>query len=112
MDSMKPSGVAKKMAHEAPYTLEEIKRRALPVIKQYGIAKFFLFGSYACGDAKSESDIDICIEEGVPMSLFDLSGFYLDLEEHLGKNVDVVTMDGVKGDFRENIEKEWVRIYG
>ncbi|MDR1524909.1 MAG: nucleotidyltransferase family protein [Tannerella sp.] len=100
------------MTHKGPYTLEEIKRRALPVIEQYGIAKVFLFGSYARGDAKDESDIDVCIEEGRPMSLFDLSGFYLDLQEHLEKNVDVVTMDGIKGDFRENIEKEWVRIYG
>jgi predicted nucleotidyltransferase len=100
------------MMGKEPYTLEEIKSRTVPVIKQYGIAKAFLFGSYARGDAKDESDIDICIEEGRPMSLFDLSGFYMDLEEGLKRRVDVVTTDGITGDFRKNIEKEWVRIYG
>jgi predicted nucleotidyltransferase len=34
------------------------------------------------------------------------------LEESTGKNIDVVTMDGVKDDFKKNIEKEWRQIYG
>jgi predicted nucleotidyltransferase len=98
--------------NESPYTVEEIKQRIFPVLKQYGVKKVFLFGSYACGDAGTESDIDICIEEGKPMTLFDLSGLYMDLEESTGKNIDVVTMGGIKGDFRKNIEKEWTQIYG
>jgi len=97
---------------EKPYTLDEIKSRVAPVAKQYGAAKAYLFGSYARGEAKPDSDIDICIEEGKPLSLFDLSGLYLDLEEALAHEIDVVTAADIKGSFKKNIEKERVLVYG
>jgi len=95
-----------------PYTLDEIKSRVAPVAEHYGVAKAYLFGSYARGEAKPASDIDICIEEGKPLSLFDLSGLYLDLEESLSHKIDVVTIADIKGSFKENIEKERVLVYG
>ncbi|GAB6392589.1 MAG: putative nucleotidyltransferases [Treponematales bacterium] len=95
-----------------PYTLDEIKSRLAPAAKRYGVAKAYLFGSYARGEARPESDIDICIEEGRPLSLFDLSGLYLDLEEALAHKIDVVAAADITGSFKENIEKERVLVYG
>jgi predicted nucleotidyltransferase len=92
--------------------LDELKKEFAVVANKYGVEKAYLFGSYACGQANPASDIDICIQKGKIRTLLDLSGFYLDLEEQLGMKVDVVTTDGICGDFKKNIEKEFVEIYG
>ena len=64
------------------------------------------------GEAERESDIDICIEKGKLRTLFELSGFCQDLEETLGNKVDVVTTAGLSNDFKEQIEKDMLLIYG
>ena len=71
-----------------------------------------MYGSYARGEAGNESDIDICIEKGKLRTLFELSGFCQDLEEILGNKVDVVTTAALSDDYREQIEKDMVLIYG
>jgi predicted nucleotidyltransferase len=71
-----------------------------------------LFGSYARGEAKPDSDIDLCIEKGKLRTLFELSGFCVDIEDVLKKQVDVVTTAGIDDEFRSNIEKDCEVIYG
>ncbi|MDR0455812.1 MAG: nucleotidyltransferase domain-containing protein [Treponema sp.] len=95
-----------------PYTIADIKNKITTTARQYGIQKAYLFGSYARGEAGLESDIDICIEKGKLRTLFELSGFCRDLEETLENKVDVVTTVGLSGDFREQIEKDMILIYG
>lgn len=75
------------------YTLEEIKKRVVPVAKKYNLPAVFLFGSYASGEATEDSDVDILIDrEGSSVkSLWDLGAILNDLEEALEKEVDVTT---------------------
>jgi predicted nucleotidyltransferase len=96
---------------EKPFTVAEIKERIIGTARQYGIQRAYLFGSYARGEAGTESDIDICIEKGRIKTLFELSGFCQDLEETLGNKVDVVTTVGLSGDFKEQVEKDMILIY-
>ena len=42
-------------------SVDAIGLMVLPVVQKYGINKVTLFGSYARGDAKAESDIDLLI---------------------------------------------------
>jgi predicted nucleotidyltransferase len=93
------------------YTITEIKERITPVARQYGLARVYLFGSYARGEAKPDSDIDLCIEKGKLRTLFELSGFCMDIEDVLKKQVDVVTTVGIDDEFRSNIEKDYEVIY-
>jgi len=44
--------------------------------------------------------------------MFELSGFCQDLEETLGGKVDVVTTAALSGEFKEQIEKDMIFIYG
>ena len=46
------------------YSLKEIKRIIKPILNKYGINDIYLFGSYARGEAKSNSDIDIFCDKG------------------------------------------------
>ena len=94
------------------YTVAEIKNKITEVARQYGIHKAYLFGSYAKGDAGLDSDIDICIEKGKIRTLFELSGFCHDLEETLENKVDVITTNSLSDNFKEQIERDMILIYG
>ena len=94
------------------HTITEIKEKISKAARQYGVQKAYLFGSYARGEAQPESDIDLCIEKGKIRTLFELSGFCQDLEETLENKVDVITTVGLSGDFKEQIEKDMILVYG
>lgn len=96
---------------EKIYTIDEIKTIAEPIAKQYGVAALYLFGSYARGEATSQSDLDFRIEKGNLRSLLQLAGFQLDLEEHFSKNLDVLTTQMLTPQFLSSIRPEEVLIY-
>ena len=77
-----------------PYTIDEIRQKTAPLAKQYGISKMSLFGSYARGTATENSDVDLLIDtEGTAIkSLLDLAAVYCELEEALGKPIDLLTL--------------------
>jgi Nucleotidyltransferase domain len=50
-----------------------------------------VFGSVARGEAVETSDVDLLVAPGPDTTLFDLSGFALDVEEIVGRHVDVAT---------------------
>ena len=41
------------------YSVDEIKRVVAPIAQHYGVDRVFLFGSYARGEATSDSDLDL-----------------------------------------------------
>ncbi len=75
------------------YTFEEIKSITKPIFEKYKIKRAYLFGSYARGEAKTESDIDIMIirENSNIITLLNLAEFEEELEKALNKKIDVVT---------------------
>ena len=97
-------------------TIPEIKRRITPVLEAYDVKSAFLFGSYARGDATDESDVDIRIDRGDSKKLsgFSIGGFYLDIKEALGCEVDLLTKvpKGLLSDsFNANLKKDEVLLY-
>ncbi len=71
--------------------IEEIRRKAAPVLRRYDVARAAVFGSMARGDGTQDSDIDLLVEFKGQKSLLDLAGLKIELEELLGRQVDVVT---------------------
>ncbi|NCC80807.1 MAG: nucleotidyltransferase [Clostridia bacterium] len=69
-----------------------------------------LFGSSIRNEDTPSSDIDLFVDFEDNSSLFDLIGFKNELEELLGKSVDVVTVKGVHPLMKEQIETEAVKI--
>ena len=93
------------------FTMEEIKQKSVPLAKKYGIKRLGLFGSYARGEARDDSDLDFLIDEGKMRGLFQYMGFVLDLEDEFGCHVDVV-MDGIEDkEFLHTIKKDEVVLY-
>lgn len=75
-------------------TLDEIKAKTLPILKQANIKRAALFGSYARGDFDESSDVDILIEPPQDMGL-EFINLKLDLEDTLNKKVDLVSYNGM-----------------
>jgi predicted nucleotidyltransferase len=61
------------------------------IARAHGAQRVRIFGSRARGDARPDSDLDLLILPGPKMSLFDLAGMQIELEELLGIDVDVVS---------------------
>ncbi len=94
------------------YTTDEIKRIVEPIAREYGVGRLSLFGSYARGEAKPDSDIDFrLIDGGGIRGLFALSGFQLDLQDCFGTKVDVVACNPDELEFLNEIENDEVIIY-
>ena len=72
-------------------SINEIKEIVSDISKRYGVEKVYLFGSYARGEQREESDIDLHVYEGDIRGLFELAGFHLDLEDRLNNKVDLFT---------------------
>lgn len=93
------------------YTINEIKNRIVPIAKAYGIDRMSLFGSYARGEAKDDSDIDLYIERGRLKSLLQYFAFVDELENALQCHVDVVTTGIEDKQFLSTIMQEGVLLY-
>lgn len=92
-------------------SLEELRARRneiLAIAARYGVFNIRVFGSVARGDTSDGSDVDFLVDIEKGRSLFDLGGFYADLEELLGCEIDVGTQ--VKPRLREQIEAELVAL--
>ena len=93
------------------YTIEEIRTVVREIAQQYGVERVSLFGSYARGNARQDSDIDLRIDKGRIRGLFKLSGFHLDLEERLKIHVDVLTTESLDDKFLKRISEEEIILY-
>ena len=95
---------------EANLNLEEIRNKELPILKQMGVIRSSLFGSYARGENKEDSDVDILVDLPRGKSLFDLVELQMKLEEALGKKIDVVTYRSLHPLLRDRILAEQIKI--
>lgn len=88
----------------------EIRSAVREVAKRYGAARVWLFGSYARGEAKDSSDIDLRIDKGDIKGLA-LGGFVYDLEQKLNVAVDVATTASLSDSFLSEIRDDEVLLY-
>ncbi len=92
-------------------TLAWIKKKVLPILKRHAVKKAAIFGSFARGDAKARSDVDILIEyKAKDKSLFDLVDLKSELEETLDRKVDLITYNSIYSRIRKQILAEQVVI--
>ena len=59
--------------------MDEKIRKLVEILKRYGAKKIEIFGSYAMGEAKKVSDLDVIVEFKERKSLLDLVGIEQEL---------------------------------
>lgn len=96
------------------YALDKLKIILLNIIEKYKdeISFCYLFGSYAKGYAKDESDVDICIN--TTLTGFRFVGLVENLHQVLKKKVDVIRFNDLKDNLEliNEIMKDGIKIYG
>ncbi len=77
------------------------------------VLKAWLFGSYARGEQREDSDVDIMVvlDSQAHVGLFKLSGMRLDLQDLLSREVDLVTEKGLLPFARESAENDKILLY-
>ncbi len=95
---------------EAKSRLNILKKKIIPILKKNHVVRAGIFGSYATGEAKKKSDIDILVEIKKNISLLDLIGIELALKKRLNKKVDLVEYNSIHILLKDRILKEEVRI--
>ena len=103
------------------YTIDEIRNIIKPIAEKYCLPAVYLFGSYARGTANEHSDVDLLVDTtGTRLkTLFTLGALYNDLEEALGKKIDLITVNSLQQRlqfpsekvFRETVWQEKVSLY-
>jgi uncharacterized protein len=85
------------------------REEIIQIARRHGAYNVRVFGSVARGEADEKSDVDFLVEMEKGRSLLDLGGLLMDLQDLLGRKVDVVTDRGIKPRIRERVMKEAVQ---
>lgn len=93
-------------------TMEEIKKKTIPLKKKYKADAVYLFGSYARGEATEDSDLDFLVCGGIefiPVTIFDMGA---DLREAFNRSVDIYELRELNegSEFYNNVMSERVQI--
>ncbi len=94
-------------------TIEEIKKKVIPILRNYPVNKAILFGSYVRGNASSKSDIDLYIETDGKLKGLDFVGLIEVLVDALGKEIDLIDKSHIELDslIINEIEEKGIVIY-
>ncbi len=99
----------RKIPAQSP-TIESIKERMLPILTHYGATRAGVFGSLVRGELSEDSDIDLLVQLGKDLSLLDLTRINRELEEAVGRRVDLVEYEAIKPRIKDQVLAEEVRI--
>jgi predicted nucleotidyltransferase len=94
------------LPEDRPSTLSGMRPIVRRITRKYGVRNVRIFGSFARGEQRKTSDVDLLVDLPDDMSLLDLSGLKIDLEEALHRRVDVVPNGAIKPALRERILAE------
>ncbi|MBU1208440.1 MAG: nucleotidyltransferase family protein [Proteobacteria bacterium] len=88
--------------------LKEKREEILRIAAKHGARNVRVFGSVARKEADEKSDIDFLVEMESGRSLLDHAALWLELQEVLGRKVDVISDRGIKARIRERVLREAV----
>ena len=90
--------------------IREKREEILPIAARHGVLRIRLFGSVARGEAGPESDVDFLVEVGPATSSWFPAGLIVDLEDLLGRRVEVVIERALNTDLRDRDLREAVAV--
>src|SRR6476660_3501772 len=84
------------------------REQILRLARRHGVTKVRVFGSMARGDAGPRSDVDLLVDVGANTSPWFTGGLVTELEEILGRRVEVITERGLDDLLRDHVLEEAV----
>jgi uncharacterized protein len=90
--------------------INAVSQLSVPILKRNKVKYAAIFGSFVRSEENMESDIDFLLEYSEGVSMFDVIALKRELEEKLGRNVDLVSLKYLNKRIRERVLKEQVRI--
>ena len=76
------------------------------ICRRNNVSRLSVFGSFARGEDRPGSDIDLLVEFSEPKGLFDLIALEIQLSEQLGRKVDLLTEQSVSPYLRDSIRRD------
>ncbi|MHC5538881.1 nucleotidyltransferase family protein [Singulisphaera rosea] len=86
--------------------LDRLNAEAPALKEKYGVKSLAVFGSMARGDDHEGSDVDILVTFEGPATFDNFMGLKFDLEDHLGRKVDLGTPNTLRPEMRARVEKD------
>ena len=103
------------------YSVGDLRAIIAPIAARHGVERIYLFGSYARGETREDSDIDLLVDtNGTNLrTLLSLGALYCDLEAALQKPIDLITVSALEQRaqmpseemFKETVMKERLNVY-
>ena len=87
-------------------SLKRQRDEILRIAARHGARNVRVYGSFSRGDARPDSDIDLLVDLKPGRTLLDHVGLWQDLEELLGRRVDVVVEGGLSPHLEKRILAE------
>lgn len=90
--------------------LELLRAHVGALRERFGVEELALFGSFARGTARPDSDVDILVAFPAPPTANDYFGVQFYLEDLLGRPVDLVTTTALRPELRPYVEREAINV--
>ncbi|HTC20481.1 MAG TPA: nucleotidyltransferase family protein [bacterium] len=75
---------------------------------RHGVKNLRVFGSVSRGESGPQSDVDFLVEVEPGRTYLDLGGFLMDLQDLLGRRVDLVTEKALHASIKKRVLQEAV----
>ncbi len=82
------------------------RARIVAILRQFGVVRAALFGSFARGDTHAASDVDVLIAPPPGATLLDLARLENCLADALARPVQIVTFEELHPGMRERVQRE------
>lgn len=89
-----------------------IAEKMTPILRANDVEFAGVFGSYARGEERSDSDVDVLVRFKDGKSMLGIIALEMELSERLGLKVDLVTERGLCAHIKERVFKDLQTIYG
>ena len=91
---------------------KDIHNKITPILKTRGAEYAAIFGSTARGKTKPGSDVDVLVRFRDDISLLDHIGIAYELEDAIGRKVDLITEQSLNRQVAPNVKKDLKVLYG
>ena len=88
--------------------IDTIKDKLIPILRNHKVTRAGVFGSYARGEQRNDSDVDILVEVNDGMGLIELISLKMNIEREIKKKIDLVEYENIRKELKEDILNEEV----